>query len=57
MTFFVQGEYDAEASSASTRGKTTQHLEIISKYQTLGVTTNLLELVGKTKEDQMLGNR
>jgi hypothetical protein len=38
------------------RGRTTQCLGIISESQTLGVTTNLLELVGKTEEDQTLGN-
>jgi hypothetical protein len=31
-------------------------LESFSKSQTLGVTANLLEMIGKTKEDQTLGS-
>jgi hypothetical protein len=47
---------DAGASSASTRGRTTQRLGIISESETLGVTANLLELIGKMEEDQALGS-
>jgi hypothetical protein len=32
-----------------------RRLGIISESQMLGVTVNILELIGKTKEDQMLG--
>jgi hypothetical protein len=53
---FPVGKNDAGASSASTRGRTTQCLGIISESETLGVTANLLELIGKTEEDQMLGS-
>jgi hypothetical protein len=35
---------------------TNQCLGIISKSKTLGVTVNLLELIGKKEEDQMLGS-
>jgi hypothetical protein len=48
--------YDAGASSASTRGRTTQCLGIISESEMLGVTANLLELIGKMEEDQALGS-
>jgi hypothetical protein len=48
--------FDAGASSTSTRGRTTQCLGIISESETLGVTVNLLELIGKMEEDQTLGS-
>jgi hypothetical protein len=38
------------------RGRIDRRLGIISEYQMLGVTVNLLELIGKTKEDQTLGS-
>jgi hypothetical protein len=49
MNFFP-GEYDTGASSASTRGRTTQCLGIISESKTLGVTANILELIEEHKK-------
>jgi hypothetical protein len=47
---------DVGASSVSTCGRTTQCLGIISESEMLGVVVNLLELIGKTEEDQALGS-
>jgi hypothetical protein len=47
---------DVGALSVRKRGRTTQRLKIISEYEMLGVTANLLELTGKMEEDQMLGS-
>jgi hypothetical protein len=44
------------ALSASTHGRKTQCLGIISESETLGVTANVLELIGKIEEDQMIGS-
>jgi hypothetical protein len=46
---------DAGESSVSTCGRTTQCSGIISESEMLGVTANLLELIGKMEEDQTLG--
>jgi hypothetical protein len=47
---------DARAFSVSKCGRTTQHLGIILESQMMGVTVNVLELVGKLEEYQTLGN-
>jgi hypothetical protein len=50
-----RSKFEVGASSGSMRGRTTRCLGIILEYQTLGVTANLLELIGKIEEDQTLG--
>jgi hypothetical protein len=53
---YLMEQSDARASLARTCGRTTQCLGIILKSKKLGVTENLLELIGKTKKYQALGS-
>jgi hypothetical protein len=56
---FCPGEYDAGASSASTRGETTQCLSApLNHFRilTAGVSCKFFFEMMKTEEDQMLGS-